>query len=109
MRNKHLYDDNWSDVIRPQALKAANYRCQKCNAKHKSYGYRDALGNWVECDPLMIEWCKQNNIKVKRLFLQIAHIDHIRTNNIPSNLMALCPRCHFLNDKHISTISRKSK
>lgn len=109
MRNSHLYDSLWYDVIRPNALQRANYKCQDCNAKHHSIGYRDPIGNWVECDEFMLQWCKSKLIKTRKLFLQVAHLDNDPSNNNPINLKVLCPRCHFINDKHIRHVRRISK
>lgn len=106
MRNKQRYDEYWYDVIRPKALERANYRCQKCGAKHRSIGYRDAQGNWVECDQFMIEWCKQNGIKVKKMFLQVSHKEHDTSKNEPNDLQVLCPRDHLIYDKQTRQISR---
>lgn len=109
MRNKQFYSALWYDVIRPEALKKASYKCENCSAKHHSVGYRDNKGEWIECDKFMVEWCKSKGITVKKLFLQIAHLDHNPSNNSPENLKALCPRCHLLNDKAVRLLSRISK
>lgn len=109
MRNRERYADNWSDVIRPAILARDNYKCTSCNAKHRTIGYRDSSGNWIECDEFMIEWCKGKGIKTKKLFLQVAHLDHNPNNNDPLNLSTKCPRCHFINDKALSAVIRKSK
>lgn len=108
MRNKHRYSNDWYDIIRPEALKRASYKCQQCNAKHKSIGYRSHNGVWIECDMYMLQWCKVQGIKVHKLFLQISHTDHDTSNNKPENLRALCPRCHLSFDKTIRHIKRLS-
>ena len=109
MRNRKRYPDNWYDTIRPKALAKANYMCTKCKAKHHSIGYRNKLGVWVECDAHMINWCLVKGIKTRKMYLQVAHLDHNPSNNDLTNLQAMCPRCHFINDKQMSFIIRKSK
>lgn len=109
MRNKYRYHEEWLDKIRPLALQRANYMCQKCKAKHRSTGYRDSKGVWIACDKYMIEWCLTHNIKVKKLFLQVAHLDNNPSNNDITNLAVLCPRCHLMYDKDIRLIMRKSR
>lgn len=38
-------------------------------------------------------------MKVSRIVLTIAHLDHAPENNDPTNLRALCQRCHLAWDK----------
>lgn len=106
MRNREFYSALWYDVIRPEALKRANYKCAVCKVKHHSLGYRDNTGNWIECDEFMIRWCNENSIKIKKMFLQISHKDHDTLNNSPENLQAVCPRCHLKFDKDLRIAKR---
>src|SRR5258706_12556391 len=106
MRNKGFYSSLWYDVIRPEALKADNYMCRSCKARHHSVGYRGAEGVWIECDSFMIEWCKLKGIKVRTMFLQVSNRDHNTYNNSPTNLQALCPRCHLRFDKDLRIAKR---
>lgn len=98
----------WYDVIRPKILLRDNYKCCTCKAKHHSIGYRDNKGTWIECDVFMIEWCKTNGIKVKRMYLQISHKNHNPSDNNETNLWTLCPRCHLSFDKSIRMAKRIS-
>ena len=99
MRNSSRYSIDWNDVIRPDILKRAGYKCDKCKIANRSVGYRLTSGQFIVCDKFLIEWCASQGIKVKRVFLQICHIDHNPSNNDYSNLMCLCPRCHAFMDK----------
>lgn len=103
-----MYDKLWNDVIRPEALKRAGYKCESCKCRHHSQGYRNEFGAWIECDEFQLQWCKVKGIKPKRMYLQVAHLDHDRSNNSPINLKVLCPRCHLNNDKDIRAIMRKT-
>lgn len=103
------YHPDWKDVIRPQALARANYKCQNCRIRQKSKGYRTARGLFVECDEFMEEWAVNQGYKIITIFLSIAHLDHDTTNNEPSNLKALCQQCHNRHDAKIRAINRRKK
>ncbi len=69
--NRERYPKNWKSEIRPAILARANNRCEFCGIEN--YAIRE------------------NGSKV---VLTIAHLDHIPENCEPSNLRALCQRCH---------------
>jgi 5-methylcytosine-specific restriction endonuclease McrA len=89
-----LYHPDWRDVIRPAILQRDNYSCRVCGIRHKSTVYKLASGAYMECDDFTAEWAKTAGKRVFKLSLQIAHIDHDKTNNAPDNLISLCPRHH---------------
>lgn len=114
MKNKQLYSPYWNDVIRPAILKRDAYRCTEpgCNVRHKAVGYYNLSGQWVECDAFMSNWASQNNFKVQRISLQVAHLDQNPANNDHSNLRSFCPKHHFKYDlafSHLKKISRPNK
>ncbi len=96
-------------MIRPDALRKAGYKCSECKAKHRSIGYRNVKGDWVECDELMLFWCKEQGIKVKQMFLQVCHVDNNPSNNDPDNLVVKCPKHHLRMDASLRAIVRKSR
>lgn len=106
MRNKEFYSAVWYDIIRPEALKRANYRCSNCQAEHRSVGYRDGTGKWIACDEFMLQWCKAQGIKTHTMYLQVCHNDQNTFNNSPENLQVRCPRCHLKFDKDFRAIAR---
>lgn len=64
--NRHLYPENWDEIAK--AIKtAAGWRCLACGAPHGP-------------SPNM---------------LTVDHLDHNPGNCDPSNLIALCQRCHM--------------
>jgi hypothetical protein len=93
------YHPDWKDVIRPLALKRAGYKCLVCGIRHKSRVYLANKTNYVECDAFLEEWAKSTGKKVFTMFLQVAHLDHNKSNNSLNNLRVLCPRHHGLFDK----------
>ena len=75
---RHLYPKNWKE-IRAKILERADNKCEFCGVEDHSWRI-----SWRQGVP-------NDSIKV---ILTIAHLDHDPTNNDPSNLRALCQRCH---------------
>jgi 5-methylcytosine-specific restriction endonuclease McrA len=106
------YHPDWRDVIRPAILKRDGYKCAHCGVKHKSRVYKDTTNKYVECDDFMEQWATSTGRKVFTLFLQVAHRDHNKQNNDPSNLLSLCPVHHARFDtehKRLARIMYKQK
>lgn len=101
-----LYHPDWKDIIRPAILKRDGYKCGHCGIKHKARVYKDSTGKYVECDEFMENWAKSTKRKVFTLYLQIAHLDHNKQNNEPSNLKALCPVHHARFDSEHKKLAR---
>lgn len=100
------YHPDWKDIIRPSILRRDQYKCKVCGVKHKSRVYRNTNSGYVECDEFMEEWARNNGRKVFTLYLQIAHLNHDKSNNEPSNLQALCPIHHARHDKEHKKFQR---
>lgn len=122
--NYKLYPSNWKSEIRPSILKRSNYRCEFCGVNHHAVGYRnedgsfraicgnlhnDYAGQGIDYDTnkvLSYQLAKEykdlhNEFSDKKYFviiLTIAHLDHDITNNCPTNLKALCQKCHLSYD-----------
>lgn len=92
--NYNEYHPDWRDTIRPAILMRDQYRCRVCGIQHKSTVYKTSSGAYMECDEFTAEWARTQGKRVFKLSLQIAHIDHDKSNNEPSNLITLCPRHH---------------
>jgi len=99
MRNKHLYPEEWQDTIRPRILKRDEYKCTKCGIKHRTYVLVDSSKNRTIIDKQEHDEYKQYVANVYRVFLQVAHLDNIKSHNEDSNLASMCPYCHHLYDK----------
>jgi hypothetical protein len=54
----------------------------------------------------MEQWAKSTKRKVFTLYLQIAHLDHNKQNNEPTNLKALCPVHHARFDSEHKKLAR---
>jgi glyoxylase-like metal-dependent hydrolase (beta-lactamase superfamily II) len=106
--NKARYPANWKQ-IRLHILSRAHYRCEHegCGAEHRSVGYwldgqfvrlnrvlRDAgyqPGSLIAC-------ADGRELKVIRIVLTIAHLDHTPENCAEENLRAWCQRHHLAYD-----------
>jgi len=104
------YPANWKTEIRPAILERANNCCEFCGVHNHSDGFRNKEGRFYTTEFIIEELestgldmfddelshCIQNDGKAKpiKIVLTIAHLDHDTTNNDPTNLKALCQRCH---------------
>jgi hypothetical protein len=107
--NKHRYPADWK-AVRQRILARARYRCEQpgCRARHGVTGYwhkslfhplPDALwaagykaGDEVACDDGV-------TLKVIKIVLTIAHLDHTPENCADDNLRAWCQRHHLAYDQ----------
>jgi 5-methylcytosine-specific restriction endonuclease McrA len=109
MKNRHRYHPNWNDIIRPEILKRDKYRCTNCGLKHRGLYLVQDNGKVLEIDKEEYIEALRNDEKVKKIFLQVAHLDHNPSNNAYDNLKSFCPSCHLSNDRIFNQIKRKSK
>lgn len=138
MRDKYPPKKEWRE-IRRKILDRAQNRCEQCGAPNHTPVLR---GWWVasfsEEDWRPVYWdgarvCMADDgelyeehtgatapadeyrwrLPLVRIILTISHTDHDPTHNDPSNLRALCQRCHLRYDRHhhaqtaVSTRTRK--
>ena len=73
--NKKRYPKNWND-IRMQILERAGTCCEFCGVPNHSYRYNPKTG------------------RKAYIVLTIAHLNEVIEDVSPSNLRALCQRCH---------------
>ena len=109
--NRARYPKDWKQV-RDRILKRANWKCEHagCRARHGVTGYwRKGLfhrlpevlwdagytaGDTVACD-------NGEKLKIIKIVLTIAHLDHTPENCADDNLRAWCQRHHLAYDaKH---------
>jgi hypothetical protein len=109
--NRHRYPADWKQV-RERILKRANWRCEHpgCRARHGVTGYwLDA--RWVDLPASLwaagakvgdrIACADGGKIKIIKIVLTIAHLDHQPENCADDNLRAWCQRHHLAYDaKH---------
>lgn len=126
---KALYPRNWGQ-IRESILNRAGHTCEKCGRPNRRRIVISPKGDWVEVNEAGMpkgDWIDENghwiaypegfydNIdepnpgyRMVTTILTISHTDHDPTNNDPSNLRALCQRCHLTHDakEHASNARR---
>ena len=100
---------NWVDEIRPSILKRDKYRCQLCYVRHRQNIVKIASGKHIRIDNDEVADFKYNGKQVIKLFLQVHHIDKDKSNNIHTNLISLCPYCHFIAEKDPQIIENITK
>ena len=105
--DRKKYTENWADSIRPSILKRDNYKCQKCKVKHRSRGYYDSSGTFVECDDHMISYASSKNIKLLRIILQVHHKNSNKKDNHETNLITLCQKCHLNEERQLNILRKK--
>lgn len=108
MRNRQNYPAEWHDVIRPEILKRAKYKCENCGLVHRKTYLFYPYTNPILIDKEELQEAKANGEKAYTIFLQISHQDHDTTNNDYSNLKALCQKCHLNYDRNFHKLVRKS-
>lgn len=106
--DKSLYPDDWQ-AIRNRILDRDNRACKHCGLKDRSYVTIENKSKWI---PVTIEEAKhleRIGSRVTRVFLQVAHINNIKSDINPENLISLCPPCHLKMDAGWKQLKRKSK
>jgi hypothetical protein len=106
------YPKNWKNEIRPEILKRAGDRCEKCGVANYAIILRgEWCGRAVYQDMDGWIFSAENsekiggghlgevditgNRKFTKIVLTIAHLDHDTANNDLQNLKALCQKCHL--------------
>lgn len=112
---KHLrvfYPIDWKQLSHFVRFVRAKGRCERCGRPHgervahlgDGRWWDEAAGTWrsgrgrvlKSLPPLAAD---TPGVKVTKVALATAHLDHDRHNNEAKNLKAFCQRCHMLHDK----------
>lgn len=108
--NKERYPKNWPEISR-RIRDAAGNKCEWCGVPNGEMGGRTAQGAWLKARPLgdnglRLEWPKEGEqswcgsneaaqmLRIVRIVLTVAHLDHTPENCDDDNLKSLCQRCH---------------
>lgn len=109
--NRARYPKDWKAISQRIRARAGN-RCEgspdfpDCRVPNYSIGYRDERGVWIEKghgsqqDLADLQFSYGDLFSLTRIVLTVAHLDHTPENCDPSNLRAMCQRCHLNYDKH---------
>ena len=104
--NKHRYPADWRKV-RGRILDRAGHRCEWCGVPNYAIGGRLSDGSCLTAlgVPKPGEWAPCGNgstterLRIIRIVLTIAHLDHQPENCDRENLRALCQQCHIRYDE----------
>lgn len=113
---KQDYHPDWTKISR--AIRdRAGWKCEWCGARNKYWIKRDAVpsqfiqirlngqpvdkpfGDFEEFFPQNMTPEYYKALGGMKIILTVAHLDRNRDNNDPSNLAALCQRCHLNHDR----------
>jgi len=106
------YPPNWKE-LRSQVLERAKNKCEDCGVENYALGFRDKIGLFHEVENTLENEFFYEDFKIKliKIVLTIAHLDHDEENhNVKiDRLKALCQRCHLKYDVAEKKRRRKNK
>lgn len=123
--NKARYPKDWPEISQ-RIRKRARQKCEECGVKNYALGGRAADGTFLPADPkgeklLRLEWpspgewawCgkgkRKEYLRIVKIILTVAHLDHTPENCDDDNLKAWCQRCHNRYDAPMRRAGIKSR
>lgn len=97
------YHPKWSLISRLIRFIRAGNKCEWCGAPNGVIGFRKD-GKFI---PIEKGTQVTKEMKLFRVVLTVAHLDHNKKNNRFWNLKALCQRCHLGHDIKHHIFNRK--
>ena len=106
--NRDRYPKDWPQISTRIRARAGN-KCEDCGVPNYELGGRDPKGGWRKALPtgdngLKLTWpepgtyaaCENwlNPLRIVKIVLTVAHLDHQPENCADENLKAWCQRCH---------------
>jgi len=109
--NRARYPQDWP-AISHRIRERARWCCEECGVTGYALGGRTPDGKWHEALPtgdngLKLTWPRPgetaacqggHQLRIVRIILTVAHLDHQPENCTDDNLKALCQRCHLRYD-----------
>lgn len=108
MQNRKDYPDNWNDEIRPSILIRDGYKCVECKIKHRSYVLITDRNERVQIEHDEFLEYKRAGQNCYKIYLQVSHINNIKSDCSTENLRTLCNRCHATADREHKRLVRIS-
>ena len=113
--NKDRYPKDWKEISLRIRARDGN-KCKVCGVSNHAWGWRDATGAFhrIPKGPIRDAWPREERfrrrppftissdkgpLRIIEIVLTVAHLDHMPENCAPSNLEAMCQRCHLNYDK----------
>lgn len=106
--NKARYPKNWHEISM-RIRTRAEHKCEECGIPNYEKGGRDPSGKWHKVLPTgdnglrltwpdegEYAWCEDwpHKLRIVRIVLTVAHLDHQPENCADDNLRCWCQRCH---------------
>ena len=100
---KHLYSHDWKAISHRIRFGRAGGRCESCGVAHDARGLRQPDGSFEVWSAERI--AAHPHVKLTRIVLTTAHLNHDPRDNRDENLAAWCQRCHLAYDldKHVES------
>lgn len=112
--NKDRYPKNWPEISQRIRKRVGN-KCEECRVENHALGGRLRDGTFVPAIPLgekltriewpepgTLGWCsngtRAEHLRIIRIVLTVAHLDHTPEHCADENLKAWCQRCHLRYD-----------
>lgn len=111
------YPADWPAISAAVRARAGN-RCEACGVRNHALGGRSADGRFLYAIPRggrmpapgEWAWCTdgvtEEFLRIIRIVLTVAHLNHQPEDCRPENLRALCQRCH---NRHDAEARRRSR
>lgn len=112
--NRARYPKDWP-LISHRIRERASHRCEQCGVANHALGGRSTDGTFLPAQPTGTDgirvtwprpgehaWCgrgdRAEHLRIIRIVLTVAHLDHTPENCADANLRCWCQRCHNLYD-----------
>ena len=108
--HRWLYPIDWPELSKLIRFGRAEGRWEHCRRPHGRRVYHLGYGRWWDADRR--HWRDGRGrrvrtpehgvaaiVRVTRVYIACAHLNHDPTDNAARNLAALCQRCHMLHDR----------
>lgn len=116
--HRERYPSNWPEVRASIVERAGNAcectgQCGECLARCAAPNHAricrriDTPSSWEPAEAIGDRFPPEDFRPALRVVLTVAHVDHVESNNDPSNLLALCQRCHLKMDARDNASRRR--
>ncbi|MFL0415651.1 hypothetical protein [Sphingomonas sp. 179-A 2A2 NHS] len=107
--HRWLYPIDWPELSRLIRFGRAKGRCEHCRRPHGARVFHLGDGRWWDAERRQWRDGRGRRIRVAgadlvaivritRVYIACAHLNHDPTDNGARNLAALCQRCHMIHD-----------
>ena len=105
-----FYPIDWPELSRAIRFGRAKGHCEGCSRRHGTKVMCLGDGRWFDHNETCwrdghgsqcpAPWgADLDRVRITRVVLAAAHVDHDPANSDPSNLKSLCQRCHMIHDR----------